>query len=67
MHSYKPKTRSWLGKRKNNIGKFMFGTRNTKGRTWLGRRKNNAETLLQKIPWFGRRVSRSRNNSNIYA
>ena len=62
--NYKSK-RSWLGQKKNNIGKFMFGTRNNKNRTWLGRRKNNVETLLQKIPWFGKKVSRSRNNGKM--
>jgi len=56
--------RSWLGRTKNKVGNFFFGVRgkNNKERKYLGRVKNYVEAGLKKIPFVGRRVTRSRNN-----
>jgi hypothetical protein len=56
--------RSWLGRTKNKVGNFFFGARgkSNKERKYLGRVKNYVEAGLKKIPFVGRRVTRSRNN-----
>jgi hypothetical protein len=56
--------RSWLGRTKNKVGNFFFGARGKSNnqRKYLGRVKNYVEAGLKKIPFVGRRVTRSRNN-----
>lgn len=56
--------RSWLGRTKNKVGNFFFGARGKTNnqRKYLGRVKNYVEAGLKKIPFLGRRVTRSRNN-----
>ena len=56
--------RSWLGRTKNKVGNFFFGARGKTNnqRKYLGRVKNYVEAGLKKIPFVGRRVTRSRNN-----
>jgi len=56
--------RSWLGRTKNKVGNFFFGARGKTNnqRKYLGRVKNYVEAGFKKIPFVGRRVTRSRNN-----
>ena len=56
--------RSWLGRTKNKVGNFFFGARgkNNQERKYLGKVKNYVEAGIKKIPFLGRRITRSRNN-----